>query len=58
MNEQSKAPVPKIQAAGVSGAVAIVIVWILTMAGVDVPPTVASAFAIIIATAGGYLKSE
>lgn len=41
----------KVQAGGLGGAVTVVLVWGLnTLAGVDVPPEVASAFTVIIST--------
>jgi hypothetical protein len=50
-------PVPKVAAAGVSGAVATLILWILALAGVDVPVAVAGALATACAFAAGYLKT-
>ena len=52
------APKPKVAASGIAGALTIVIVWAAGMAGVDVPPEVASAFTVIISFAAGWLKSD
>lgn len=49
-------PVPKVAAAGASGAAATILVWLVGLLGVDVPPEVAAAFATLLAFAGGYLK--
>lgn len=49
-------PQPKIAAAGVSGAAATVLVWILGEVGVDVPPEVAAALATLLSFAGGWVK--
>ena len=50
-------PVPKVAAAGIAGAVTVILVWLLnTAAGVDVPPEVASSFTAVLAFAAGWLK--
>lgn len=51
-------PTPKMAAAGVSGALALVIVWVAGMFGVEVPPEVAAAATVIISFAAGYLKRD
>lgn len=51
-------PTPKVAAAGIAGAVSIILVWLLnTVAAVGVPPEVASAFTTVLAFAAGYIKS-
>lgn len=50
-------PVAKVTAAGLGGAVATLIVWVLTAAGLDVPGVVGTAFGTVCAFAAGYLKS-
>lgn len=55
---------PKVTAAGVGGGVAgsltVILVWVVGMAGLDVPPEVASAFTTLVtavaAIVAGYLK--
>lgn len=47
---------PKTAAAGIAGAVTLVIVFILGQVGVDIPADVASAITVIIAFAAAYLK--
>lgn len=54
----TKAPYPKVQAAGLGGALATLIVGILAIVGVDVPETVAAAGATVLAFALGYLRTE
>ena len=51
-------PTPKVAAAGVSGAVAIILVWIAGLFGLEVPAEVAAAVAAILAFAGGYLTRD
>lgn len=50
-------PQPKVAAAGAAGAVTIMLVWAAGLAGLDVPPEVASAFTVLISFAAGWLKS-
>lgn len=51
-------PTRKITATGVSGAVAVVIVWALGLLGADVPAEVAAAIATICAFGAGYATSD
>jgi hypothetical protein len=51
-------PSPKIQAAGAAGAVTVVLVWGAGLAGLDVPPEVASAVTVLISSAAGWLKRD
>lgn len=52
-------PTPKVAAAGVSGAVAVILVWAAkAVFGIDVPAEVAAALAVVISVAGGYIKRE
>lgn len=52
----SATPVPKVAAAGVSGAVATLAIFIATQLGVELGPTEAGAIATLVAFVGGYLK--
>lgn len=56
--EPSAAPYPKVAAAGAAGALATILVFVLTAAGVDVPAEVGAALATVLAFAASYLKSE
>lgn len=47
---------PKTAAAGIAGAVTLVIVFVLGRLGVEIPADVASAITVIIAFAAAYLK--
>jgi uncharacterized membrane protein len=47
---------PKTAAAGIAGAVTLVIVFVLGQFGVEIPADVASAITVIIAFAAAYLK--
>lgn len=51
-------PQPKIAAAGIGGAVAVVAVWLMTLFGLDVPPEVAVALGAVLSFGAGYLKTQ
>lgn len=44
----------KAGAAGAAGAGTVILVWIVGLAGLDVPPEVASAFTTLLATGAAY----
>lgn len=48
----------KVQATGAAGAFALVLVFAAGQAGVDVPPEIASAVTVLLATFAGWLKPE
>jgi putative flippase GtrA len=54
----SAAPVPKVAAAGVAGAIVLVVVFFVQtfVPGFEIPEAVASAVTIIVAFAAGYIK--
>lgn len=52
----SRAPVAKVQAAGASGALAVLVVFVAGALGLEVPAEVAAAVATLAAYAGGYLR--
>lgn len=52
----SARPVPKVEAAGVSGAAAVLLVYVATLFGLDVPPPVAASVATLAAFVGGYFR--
>lgn len=54
----SNAPTPKVVGAGAGGAIATILVWVLGLAGVEVPPEVAAALATVVAFIGGYIRRE
>jgi hypothetical protein len=47
---------PKVQAVGAAGAVTVIVVWGASLAHVQVPPEVASAFTLLVATAAGWFR--
>ena len=47
---------PKVQAAGIGGAIATLAVWIAAQFGVDMPPEVGAAVAALLSLAAGYFK--
>lgn len=50
-------PHPKVNAAGLAGAVSVLIVAVLSEVGVDLGPEVASALTTVLAFGAGYLKT-
>ncbi len=51
-------PTPKLQAVGAAGAATTVLVWASGLAGLQVPPEVAAAVAVLISTGAGYVKRD
>lgn len=49
-------PERKVAAAGVSGAVAVLVVYVATVCGLEVPASVSAAVATLAAFVGGYVK--
>jgi hypothetical protein len=49
-------PTPKVAAAGASGAVAVVVVYVAGLLGLDMPAEVSAAVAALVAFAGGYFR--
>lgn len=49
---------PKIASAGIAGALTVVLMWVVSLFGVEVPAEVASAVTIIIAFAAGYVRPQ
>lgn len=45
---------PKVAGATIAGAISTILMWLLTLASVDVPPGVAAAFTTLIALIVGY----
>lgn len=57
--DESKAPVAKVTAAGLGGAVATILVWVLSLLGVDVPTLVVGALVTLASFGAGYVtKAE
>jgi len=56
-DESSKVPQPKVVAGGIAGAASILVLYVASLFGVDVPPEVASAFTVVVSFVAGYLKS-
>jgi len=48
-------PEKKVTAAALAGAIATILVWILNLAGVDMPAEVAAALTTILAAVAGYM---
>lgn len=56
VDQPSAVPTEKVAAAGIAGAITVILVWIAGEAGVVVPPEVASAFTTLVAFAAAYMK--
>lgn len=57
--DNGNTPTRKITAAGIGGAITIIVVWIAnTLASVAIPPEVASAFTTLITFGTGYLVKD
>ncbi|MBA2724757.1 MAG: hypothetical protein H0U53_02105 [Actinobacteria bacterium] len=52
----SATPVPKVAAAGISGSLAVVIIFIATQSGVDMSAEVGAAIAALVSFGAGYVK--
>jgi hypothetical protein len=46
---------PKVAAGGIAGAVTIILVYIASLLGLDVPSEVAQAFTVVLSFAAGWL---
>lgn len=49
---------PKVFAGTVAGAATLVLIYVASLFGVDVPPEVASAVTLLLSTGAGYLRRE
>jgi hypothetical protein len=49
-------PQPKVVAGGAAGAVSVILVWAVGLAGLEVPAEIASAVTVLISSAASYLK--
>lgn len=49
---------PKVGAAGVGGAAAVLVVYLLSLAGIELTTEVSAALATVFAFAAGYLKRD
>lgn len=52
------APVPKVAAAGIAGAITVVIIYLATLTGVPMTPEVASAITLLIMSAAAWIKKD
>jgi hypothetical protein len=50
-----RAPIRKVNAAGLSGAVTTLVLWLVELTGVTVPTVVAAAITTVVAAGVGYL---
>lgn len=50
-------PRKKVAAGAGAGGASILVIWIASQFGLDVPPEVASAFTTLVGTLAGYFKS-
>ncbi len=45
---------PKVATGALAGAVSVILVWIITKCGLDVPPEISSAFTTVISASSAY----
>lgn len=50
-------PVPKVGAAGIAGAISVLVIFVAQQFGVEVPGDVGAAIGTVVAFTAGYLKS-
>lgn len=55
---RSLVPTGKVTAAGAGGAAGLVVVWVVSLFGLEMPGPVGAAVATLLAFAAGYLKSD
>jgi hypothetical protein len=58
MASGSLAPTSKVTAAGVGGAAALIVVWVLSLFHVDVPTLVSAALTLVASFGAGYVIPE
>lgn len=51
-------PTPKVAAAGISGAIAVLLIWLAGMTGVPLTPEVASAITLLIMSGAAWFKKD
>lgn len=49
---------PKVVAGGAVGAVAVVLIWVLGLVGLEVPPEVVVAVTVLLTVGASYLKRD
>ncbi len=49
---------PKVVASSVAGAATVVLVFVVSQLGVDIPPEVAAAVTVLFTTLAGFLRSS
>ena len=58
MSAPSLAPTDKVAASTTTGALGVLLAWILELVGLDVPPAVQVAAIALLMAAAGYIKTE
>lgn len=48
---------PKLAASSIAGSITLIVVWVTSLFGLEMPPEVASAFTVIFSFLAGYIKS-
>lgn len=51
-------PTDKITAVGAAGALALLVAWLLSLAGIIMPAAEQTALTVVLMVAAGYIKSE
>jgi hypothetical protein len=55
---RSLAPTSKVIAGGTAGAATVLLLWLVSLFGLQVPPEVAAAVTALLAAGAAYLKTE
>lgn len=58
MNQSTTAPTYKMMSVGVSGALTVIVVYVLSLVGVQLPEAVSAALTIMISFIAGYVTKE
>lgn len=54
----SARPTPKVAAGSVAGAVTVILVWVASLSGLDVPAYVAAAVTLLLTAAAAYIMPD
>lgn len=58
MNQPTNKPTAKVGAVGIGGALSIVLIYVASQFGLELPAEVSSALTLIVSFASGYLVKE
>ncbi len=58
MNQPTSAPTQKMAAVGIAGSLTVIIVYLLSLAGIIIPEAVSAALTVVISFIAGYITQE